>query len=94
MTKGEWRSILVGADRVRGRVSGEGGHCRRKFAQLIVQLDILPSRVGRKNRSKTVRMRNNWSGLLTLIMGGRKCDFVRELDTALRAANQMVSGDP
>jgi len=24
MTKGEWRSILVGADRVRGRVSGEG----------------------------------------------------------------------
>ena len=45
-----------------GRVSGEGA--RREFAQLIVQLDILPSRVGSKNRSKAVRMRNNGSGLL------------------------------
>ena len=87
--KGEWRSNLVGADHVSGRVSGEGAR-RRSIAQLIVAVDILPSRVGCKNRSKAVRMRNNGSGLLTLIMGRSICGLRPGDFVPLRAANQMA----
>ena len=76
-----------------GHVCSEGARDALRPSEVSVRklvVGAIPSHVGCKNRSKAGRIRNNGSGLLTLIMGGRKCDLVRELDTALRAANQTA----